>query len=54
MVAMVLVGMSNLLVALALTALVLVDKLAPPVARRHELILALAVTAAGVAYAVLG
>ncbi|HET7038231.1 MAG TPA: DUF2182 domain-containing protein [Thermomicrobiaceae bacterium] len=54
MIAMVLLGMSNLLAALPLAALVLVYKLAPPFDWRYDLVLALGVAAAGAAYVVLG
>jgi predicted metal-binding membrane protein len=53
MIAMVLIGMSNLLVAVMLAAAVLVYKLAPPLAWRDEMVLSLGLAAAGVAYAVL-
>jgi predicted metal-binding membrane protein len=53
MIAMVLIGMSNLLGAVMLAAVVLVYKLAPPLARRHDVVLSLGVAAAGVAYAVI-
>jgi len=53
MVAMVLIGMSNLLAAVLLAALVLVYKLAPPLAWRQDMVLSLGVAATGVAYAVL-
>jgi predicted metal-binding membrane protein len=53
MIAMVLIGMSNLLATVLLAAVVLVDKLAPPLAWRHEMVLSLGVAAAGLAYAVL-
>ncbi len=53
MIAMVLVGMSNLLAAVLLTAAVLIYKLAPPLAWRYEMALSFGVVAAGVAYAVL-
>jgi predicted metal-binding membrane protein len=53
MIAMVLVGMSNLLGAVLLAAAVLIYKLAPPLAWRHEMVLSLGVAAAGVVYAVL-
>jgi predicted metal-binding membrane protein len=53
MVAMVLLGMANLPGAVTLAAVVLIDKLAPPLAGRHELVLSLGVAAAGVAYAAL-
>jgi predicted metal-binding membrane protein len=53
MIAMVLIGMSNLLAAFLLAAVVLVDKLAPPLAWRQDVLLSLGVVAAGVAYALL-
>ncbi len=53
MIAMILVGMSNLLGAVTLAGVVLIYKLAPPLAWRHEIVLALGVAAAGMAYAVL-
>jgi len=53
MIAMVLIGMSNLPGAVMLAAVVLVYKLAPPLARRHDVVLSLGVAAAGVAYAVI-
>jgi predicted metal-binding membrane protein len=53
MIAMVLIGMANLPAAVALAALVLIYKLAPPLARRQDVLLSLGVAAAGVAYAVL-
>ncbi len=53
MIAMVLIGMSNLLGAVVLAAVVLIDKLAPPLVWRHDIVLSLGVAAAGVAYAML-
>jgi len=53
MIAMVLIGMSNLVAAVLLAAAVLIYKLAPPLARRYDMVFALGVAAAGVAYAVL-
>ena len=53
MIAMVLIGMSNLLGAVMLAAAVLISKLAPPLAWRYDMVLSLGVAAAGVAYAVL-
>jgi predicted metal-binding membrane protein len=53
MIAMVLIGMSNLLGAVMLAAAVLIYKLAPPLAWRYDLVLSLGVAAAGLAYAVL-
>jgi predicted metal-binding membrane protein len=53
MIAMVLVGMSNLLGAVMLAGLVLTYKLAPPLAWRYEMVLSLGIAAAGLAYAVL-
>jgi len=53
MIAMVLIGMSNLLAAILLAGVVLVYKLAPPLAWRYELVFSLGVAAAGVAYAAL-
>jgi predicted metal-binding membrane protein len=53
MIAMVLIGMSSLLAAVMLAAVVVVYKLAPPLAWRQEMVLSLGVAAAGVAYAVL-
>jgi predicted metal-binding membrane protein len=50
MVAMVLLGMSNLWWAMLLSVVILVYKLAPPLHMRHELVLALALVALGVAY----
>lgn len=53
MIAMVLIGMSNLVAAVLLAAAMLSYKLAPPVARRYDMVFALGAAAAGVAYAVL-
>ncbi len=53
MIAMVLIGMSNLLAAVLLAAVVLVYKLAPPLAWRQEMLLSLGLAAAGLAYALL-
>jgi predicted metal-binding membrane protein len=53
MIAMVLIGMSNLLAAVLLAAAVLIYKLAPPLAWRYEMVLSLGVAAAGLAYAAL-
>ena len=53
MVAMVLVGMSNLLAMVVLAALVLIDKLAPPLAWPFEIVLSLGIVAFGFAYAVI-
>jgi predicted metal-binding membrane protein len=53
MIAMVLIGMSNLLGAVMLAAAVLIYKLAPPLAWRYDLVMSLGVVAAGLAYAVL-
>jgi predicted metal-binding membrane protein len=50
MVAMVLIGMSSLWWAVILGIVVLIYKLAPPLALRYELVLALALAALGVAY----
>jgi predicted metal-binding membrane protein len=50
MVAMVLLGMSNLWWAVILAVVILVYKLAPPLRMRHELILSAALAALGVAY----
>lgn len=52
MVAMVLVGMSNLLWAATLGVVVLIYKFAPPLRISHELILSIALAALGIAYAV--
>jgi predicted metal-binding membrane protein len=53
MVAMVLVGMSSLWWAVMLGVVVLIYKLAPPLRLRYELVLALALAALGVAYALM-
>ncbi len=53
MIAMVLIGMSNLAAAVLLAVAVLTYKLAPPLARRYDVLFALGISAAGVAYAVL-
>jgi predicted metal-binding membrane protein len=53
MVAMVLVGMSSLWWAVMLGVVVLIYKLAPPLRLRYELVLALALVALGVAYALM-
>jgi predicted metal-binding membrane protein len=53
MIAMVLIGMSNLLVAVLIAAAVFVYKLAPPLSWRSDVVLSLGVVAAGVVYAVL-
>ena len=50
MVAMVLLGMSNLWWAVILAVVILVYKLAPPLRMRHELLLSVALAALGVAY----
>ena len=50
MVAMVLIGMSNLWWAVILGLVVLVYKLAPPLRMRNELVLSLALAALGVVY----
>src|SRR5215204_4053345 len=50
MVAMVLLGMSNLWWAVILAVVILVYKLAPPLRMRHELLLSAALAALGVAY----
>jgi predicted metal-binding membrane protein len=50
MVAMVLIGMSNLWWAVILAIVVLIYKLAPPPRMRNELVLSLALVALGVAY----
>ncbi|HLH72047.1 MAG TPA: DUF2182 domain-containing protein, partial [Chloroflexota bacterium] len=53
MIAMVLIGMANLLAAVVLAVVVLIYKLAPPLPWRQDLVFSLGVAAAGVAYAVL-
>ncbi|HEX5415580.1 MAG TPA: DUF2182 domain-containing protein [Chloroflexota bacterium] len=53
MIAMVLIGMSNLLAAVVLAAAVLIYKLAPPLAWRSEMVLSLCLVATGVAYGLL-
>jgi predicted metal-binding membrane protein len=53
MVAMVVIGMSNLLVAILLAAGVLIYKFVPQLSWRREIVLSLGVAATGVAYAVL-
>ncbi len=53
MVAMVLIGMSSLSWAVVLGVVVLIYKLAPPLHMRHELVLAAALVALGVAYVVM-
>ena len=50
MVAMVLLGMSELWWAVILAVVILVYKLAPPLRMRHELLLSAALAALGVAY----
>ena len=50
MVAMVLLGMSNLWWAVILAVVILVYKFAPPLRMRHELVLSAALAALGVAY----
>lgn len=52
MIAMVVIGMSSLGWAVILSALVLAYKFVPPLALRHQLILALAIGALGVVYVV--
>jgi predicted metal-binding membrane protein len=53
MIAMVLIGMSHLLGAVMLAGVMLISKLAPPLAWRYEIVLSLGVAVAGLAYAVL-
>jgi hypothetical protein len=50
MVAMVLLGMSNLWWAVILSVVILVYKFAPPLRMRYELVLSAALVALGVAY----
>jgi len=51
MIAMVLVGMSDLLATVVLAVVMLIDKLAPPLVWRYEVVLSLGIVAFGVAYA---
>ena len=53
MIAMVLIGMSNLAAAVLFALAVLIYKFAPPLAWRYDMLFALGVAAVGVAYAVL-
>jgi predicted metal-binding membrane protein len=53
MVAMVLLGMSNLWWAVILAVVILVYKLAPPLRMRYELVLSALLAAVGVAYAMM-
>ena len=50
---MVLIGMSSLSWAVVLGVVVLIYKLAPPLHMQHELVLAAALVALGVAYVVM-